>query len=360
MYNNKKFIEKAILIHHDLYDYSLINYKSSTEKIKIVCKKHGIFEQSPVKHLIGHGCPICGGSKKKNIIDFIEESKKTHDDLYDYSLSEYKNAKTPVKIICHKHGVFEQTPYSHIAGSKCPKCYFESKLKTTTQFIDESNKIHNYLYDYSNTNYIKNNIPVEIICKIHGSFFQQPSVHLNNGNCPTCADESKKLTRCQFMLNSIRIHGDLYDYSKSVYINNYTKVEIICKKHGSFFQCPNFHMLGQGCPSCKNSLMENYISKILDNLNIRYERQKTFELCKNINKLPFDFYLPDHNICIEYNGKQHYEPIDYCGGSETLKYIQNNDSIKKKFCDSNNIKYFEISYNEKNIDDLIKKELNIK
>jgi len=359
MYDTKKFIEKAIFIHGDKYDYSLVDYKSSKDKIKIICKEHGIFEQYPAKHLIGRGCNICGGSNKKTKTEFITQALKTHGDIYDYSLVEYGGAKSLIKIICKKHGEFKQTAYSHLKGSNCPSCYLESKFKTTENFIIDANNIHSDKYDYSKAIYKKNNIPIEIICKNHGSFYQQPSVHLNNGNCPICADENKKLTRIQFLLNSIKIHGNTYDYSKSIYVNNYTKTEIICSKHGSFFQSPNFHMLGQGCPSCNNSIMENYISKILNENNILYERQKTFDDCRNINKLPFDFYLPEFNICIEYNGKQHYEPIDYFGGVDTLKYIVNNDNIKKEFCKNNQIKYFEIPYTEKEIEKIIKKELNL-
>jgi len=354
MYNTVKFIEKANKKHNNIYDYSLVDYKSSKDKIKIVCKNHGEFEQTPAKHLIGRGCQKCGGSNKKTTKEFIVEAKRIHGELYDYSLTEYVDSKSNVKIICKKHKIFEQNPYSHISGSKCPKCYLESKNKTTEQFIIDAKKIHNEIYDYSKVNYVKNNIPVEIICKNHTSFYQQPSVHLNGGGCPICADESKKILLSDFILRSVKIHKNFYDYSKSIYINNYTKTEIVCPIHESFFQIPNFHLLGQGCPSCKKSIMENYISNILDDECIKYERQKTFYNCKNINCLPFDFYLPDFNICIEYNGKQHYEPVDYFGGVETFNYILNNDKIKKLFCENSNIKYVEISYKDKNIDEIIK------
>lgn len=240
MYNRKKFIEKAIKKHNNIYDYSLVNYKSSKEKVKIICKKHGIFEQTPAKHLIGRGCQICGGSNKKTTEQFIIDAKKIHGDLYDYSLVEYKNANSLVIIICKEHGKFNQNPYNHIKGSGCPDCYLESKFKTTEQFIIDAKKIHKKLYDYSNVKYIKNNIPVEIICKEHGSFFQQPSVHLNNGNCPKCADEKKKILLSEFISRSVKIHNDFYNYSNSVYVNNYTKVDIICPIHGTFKQIPKF------------------------------------------------------------------------------------------------------------------------
>ena len=100
--------------------------------------------------------------------------------------------------------------------------------------------------------------------------------------------------------------------------------------------------------------MENRINEILIRNNIKFYRQKVFEDCKNINYLPFDFFIPDQNIVIEYHGKQHYEPIKWFGGEETLFYIQNNDKIKKTYCEKNNIKYIEISYIEdKNIEEII-------
>lgn len=359
MYNTEKFINNANKKHNFLYDYSMVDYSSSKDKVKIICKKHGIFEQTPVKHLSGRGCQICGGSNKKSTESFIIEATKTHGVLYDYSLSEYKSAKDKIKIICKKHGIFEQEAYNHINGCGCLKCYLESKNKSTEKFIEEAKLIHGDLYDYSNVNYKKNNIPVEIICKNHGQFFQQPSVHLNKGNCPACADEGKRLSLNEFIKNSHNVHGNLYNYSKSIYINNYTKTEIICHSHGSFFQTPNFHMLGQGCPSCKKSKMEEQIARILEKYNIIFNRQKTFNDCRNINVLPFDFYLPTYNICIEFNGKQHYEPIDWFGGIKTYEYIINNDKIKKDYCYNNNIEYVEITYKEDNIESLICKIIKI-
>jgi hypothetical protein len=360
MYNTEKFIEKSKKTHNNKYNYSLVDYTNSKTKVKIICEEHGIFEQTPVNHIKGRGCPICGGSNKKNNDIFISDAIKKHGNIYDYSLVEYKTAKDKVEIICKKHGIFEQQAYNHINGSGCQQCYLESKNKTTEQFISDSIKKHGGFYDYSKVKYEKNNIPVEIICNIHGPFFQQPSVHLNGGKCPICADENKKLTKIQFIINSIKKHSDFYDYSKSIYINNYTKLEIICPIHGSFYQTPNFHMLGQGCPSCKKSIMEEKIARILENNNIIFIRQKKFENCKNKIMLSFDFYLPNYNICIEYNGKQHYEPIDWFGGIKTLEYIKNNDNIKKNYCKTNNIKFLEISYKDNDlIEEIIKKELNL-
>jgi len=344
MLNNITFIEKSKKIHGDKYDYSSVEYEKSNIKVKIICKKHGVFFQTPSAHLQGRGCVICGGSKKYTNDLFIKKSKKIHGDKYDYSLVDYKSMKSKVKIICRKHKIFEQKPESHLNGHICKRCYNENRTMTDVKFIKKSKDLHGDKYDYSLVDYKNSKTKVKIICKEHGVFEQVPSAHLSGQGCKYCADITKRLTIMDFIKKSKEIHGDKYDYCNVKYVNNYTKVEIICDKHGSFFQSPNYHMLGQGCPNCQISLLENNIKKLLDKNNINYEQQKTFEDCKNINKLPFDFYLIDFKICIECNGKQHYKPVKYFGGDKTLSYIQKNDKIKKTFCIENNIKYIEISY----------------
>jgi len=358
MYNTKQYINKAKKVHNARYDYSLLEYRYSKDKIKIICPEHGIFEQIASKHLFGYGCSKCGGSNKKTTSEFINESKKIHNNKYDYSLVTYISSRDNVDIICKTHGKFKQRAYNHLNGTGCVKCHIENKIKSNDKFIRQSNDVHNNKYDYSLCVYKKGDEKIDIICPDHGKFAQKPIFHLRGQGCPKCADDNKRLTSAGFILNSKRIHGDVYDYVKIDYINNYTKVEIICPNHGSFYQAPNYHMLGQGCPKCKSSKMEKYIYSFLKNNNILFISQKTFKECKNINVLPFDFFLPDFNVCIECNGEQHYKPIDYFGGEKTLKYIQHNDKLKKKFCKNNNIDYLEIKYNE-NIDEKIKKKLEI-
>ena len=124
--NKKKttleFIIKAKETHGDKYDYHLVTYETNKAKVRIVCPKHGVFEQTPNSHLNGSGCPCCYGTHKKTTEQFIEDAKKVHGDKYDYSLVDYKTAKTKVKIICPKHGVFEQAPNNHLNGQDCPVC----------------------------------------------------------------------------------------------------------------------------------------------------------------------------------------------------------------------------------------------
>lgn len=123
----ESFIEKAKGVHGDKYDYSLVEYMNTSSKVTIICPKHGSFLQTPDSHLRGKGCLSCATisrSKKQSLTvdEFIEKAVEVHGSRFDYSMVEYKNARSKVKIICPIHGVFMQKPDSHVRGSGCPSC----------------------------------------------------------------------------------------------------------------------------------------------------------------------------------------------------------------------------------------------
>jgi len=218
--------------------------------------------------------------KKLTTEEFIEKAKKIHGDKYDYSLVDYKKSHSNIKIICKIHGIFEQLPNNHLGGKGCIKCTNKEKLNIKI-FIDRSNKIHNNKYKYELINNLNKLSYINIICPIHGKFIQRISSHIGGKN---------------------------------------------------------------GCPNCNESKGELKISKFLDKNGIKFKRQFTFEKCKNKQNLPFDFYLIDYNICIEYDGEQHFNPIKYFGGPKRMQKIKLNDSIKNKFCSDYGIKIIRISY----------------
>ena len=199
-YNETTFINKANIKHNHKYDYSLVEYINSQTKVKIVCPEHGIFEQIPSMHLLRNGCPLCGNKQKsmkkiKTREWFIDKANIKHHHKYDYSLVEYINSQTKVKIICPEHGEFLQTPNSHINHkSGCPSCGGVKK-KTTGEFINMSQKIHGNRYDYSKVNYINGQKDVIIICPIHGKFLQRPNSHTSNQmqGCPKCQSSKKEI-----------------------------------------------------------------------------------------------------------------------------------------------------------------------
>lgn len=122
------FISQSDKIHKGFYDYSKVDYINDSTKVNIICPIHGTFSQIPNKHLSGQGCPKCKISKtqKTNIKKYSQlfpnKSNKIHNSFYDYSKVNYIDAKTPVDIICPKHGVFSQIPSNHLDGKGCPKC----------------------------------------------------------------------------------------------------------------------------------------------------------------------------------------------------------------------------------------------
>lgn len=187
---------------------------------------------------------------------------------------------------------------------------------TNNEFIERSNIVHNNKYDYSLVNYKTNKTKVNIICYKHGIFKQSPSEHLKGRGCPICTN--RLLTNLEIIERSKKIHGDKYDYSLVNYINSHTKIKLICPIHGVFEQNTASHLHGCGCPICMESTGEKDIRIFLERYNIKYIRQKKFKKCKYKRQLPFDFYLPDSNICIEYDGEQHFIPIKHFGGKKRL------------------------------------------
>ena len=182
---------------------------------------------------------------------FIKKANNIHKNEYNYDKVKYVNAKEKIIINCLKHGDFKQIPNNHLNGKKCPKCNLEKpniRRKTTEQFISEASKIHKNEYDYNKVNYINNSTKIEIICKIHGSYYQQPAMHLSGRKCFKCYGSSK-LTTEEFISKAKEIHGDKYDYTKTIYINTNDKVIINCKIHGQFLQSPVSHYK-QGCYEC--------------------------------------------------------------------------------------------------------------
>ncbi|MFW6226075.1 MAG: hypothetical protein ACOC3V_03880, partial [bacterium] len=274
---------------------------------------------------------------------------------------EYKNMKTKIKIICPQHGIFEQTPDNHLNKiQNCPKCNSDKisneRKKPQEKFIIESNKIHNNKYDYSLVEYKNMKTKIKIICPQHGIFEQKAYNHNIGIGCPTCS-KNKKLTNEEFILKSNEIHGGKYNYSLIDYKNAHTKVKIICNTHNIFEQSPQSHLNGRGCPSCYKSKGEDVIMEYLVNNKIVFNFQKTFNDCCDKRKLKFDFYLPKYNICIEYDGEQHYRVVNRFGGEKGFINRQRKDKIKNNYCKENNIYLLRIKYND-NIVDILDKIIN--
>jgi hypothetical protein len=203
-------------------------------------------------------------------------------------------------------------------------------------FIEKAKKVHGDKYDYSKVQYINNKTKVCIICPEHGEFYQKPNDHLSGKGCEKCA--GRNLTTKEWIESAIKVHKQKYDYSKVEYINGKTKVCIICPEHGEFWQTPQDHLSKHGCPYCHESKLEKEVEKLLMENNILFEKQKTFDWLLNRIHMRLDFFIPNINIAIECQGIQHYEPIKRFGGEKGFIKTVERDLKKAKLCEENGIK----------------------
>ncbi len=226
-------------------------------------------------------------------------------------------------------------------------------------YINKANIVHNNKYNYSLVKFNKLIDKVKILCPHHGEFIQGFHKHVNcKRGCPKCAidgrAENKLSNSDDFIKKAILLYGNKYDYSKVEYKKSSLKVSIICKKHDkSFLQTPNKHLGGRlGCSSCSRiSAGERRILEYLDSNKINYKREKSFAGCVSINniRMRFDFYLPDHNLLIEYDGEQHFRPINFsrlCNSEQEFINRKKNDKIKNSWAKKNRYNLKRISYKE--------------
>ena len=340
----EEWIAEARKVHGNKYDYSKAYYVNSRTKVCIICPEHGEFWQTPHKHLQGRGCSTCGvikiGDKNRlSLSNFIKRANKVHGDKYDYSKVEYVNCATKVCIICPKHGEFWQTPSSHLSGCGCPKCSLEKQTSDKEEFIKKSRKVHGDKYGYSKVEYVNVNTKIHIICPEHGEFWQVPTNHLSGQGCPTCGIEknakNQALSTKEFIKKAKKVHKDKYDYSKVDYVNSVTKVCIICPEHGEFEQRSSNHLRGDGCQTCNLSHLERSVMNYLDEVGITYDYQKRFDW---LGRQSLDFYLPDYNVGIECQGRQHFFPVECFGGDKEFKKVLERDKRKKTLCEKHGVK----------------------
>jgi hypothetical protein len=270
----EEFRRRAGIKHNFLYDYSLVEYSHGDTDVRIICKEHGIFLQSPNRHLHGAGCRKCGTERaanknRKTNEQFIEKSKILHGDRYEYSLIEYINNVTKVNIICHIHGIFKMNPTCHLEGRGCQECSKIisgiSKTKTHKNFLKDALIKHLDRYDYTKTKYVDSREKVIITCKKHGDFEQTPISHTQGAGCRKCANAegngNVRYTLEDFKEKAVTKHSNYYNYDKVIYINNATKITITCKEHGYFEQVAGNHLQGAGCKLCKNKRTSERLKK---------------------------------------------------------------------------------------------------
>lgn len=242
------FINKAIEVHGNKYDYNKVDYINNETKICIICPEHGEFWQTPNSHLNGRGCKKCGvfqrsSQQRSNTEEFVHKVKLIHGDKYDYSKVDYITSKKNVTIICPKHGEFQQTPTHHLSGEGCSKCRYENNAL-------------------------------------------------------------KQMHDIEYVLDKFKeVHSSKYNYDKVEYTGVDNKVCIICPEHGEFWQEPWVHMKGCGCPKCGSTLSKNE-DELLNILREWLGNNVVQDRVRSLfgERKEFDIVIPTHKLCIEYNG----------------------------------------------------------
>lgn len=294
-------------LYNNKYKYHEIIKTQKNPQLKIECPMHGIFLKYIYDHIKrNQGCPNCSKPAKLSNEKFIQKANIIHSNKYDYSEVQYKNNNTKVKILCKTHGVFFQTPHNHLAGQNCPNCRKNIKL-SQEEFIKRANIIHNNKYDYTNTNFKILMDKVKIMCLTHGEFSQTANDHLSGNGCYKCVGLIR--TTKDFIEKANKIHNNLYDYSKVEYKKSHNKITIICKIHGEFKQSPNAHISGSGCNKCSvknySKLCLKWLDKITkdENIYIQHAGNIGEYRTKINNKLyKFDGYCQQTNTVYEFYG----------------------------------------------------------
>lgn len=345
------FIKKSRAVHGDLYDYSESVYNGTNNPVKVICKDHGAFYPYPTNHYRGGRCPVCVIENMRLSKDeFITRSNAAHDGFYSYDKVVYIGLDTKITITCPLHGDFKQTPLAHLYNKQgCPDCWEDRRGKarkiSQDEFILRAKEIHGDRYDYSKVVLGKDlKTHVMIICPTHGEFEQTPGRHLAGDNCSKCAGKYNRSTE-EYILDSKTIHGDKFGYDRCVYINNSTPVTIKCDTHGYVTASPRGHLNGSGCPKCNMTIGESKVEKWLIDNKIKYNQEHRLP----DNRYRYDFYLPELNILIEYDGVQHFKVIEHWGGQRHLLATQARDVSKTKLAELYNIPLIRIPYTKQSV-----------
>lgn len=313
----ESLIERAKTVHGDKYTYIGVEYRKNQAFLKVRCSRHGEFVQAAVHHTKGGGCPDCGREssaalRTKRSNTFIEEASDKHGGKFDYSKVEYKGAHTPVTIICPIHGEFEQTPSVHLNTKGCPKCSYSrtgeslktapSKIRAKLESIHKDSLIIEFPPNFGWQS------ELTCTCPVHGEFKKTARL-LERSGCNKCSLERTafKATKTidEFVEQCRLKHGDRYDYSKVVYKNTRLPVEIVCPTHGSFWQTPDKHLRGHGCPMCASSgksRMEQELADFVKSLIPEHLVEQQYRVDGYGVHRSLDIAVPMIGFGIEFNG----------------------------------------------------------
>ncbi len=321
-------------------------YINKRTKLRVKHNECGnTYEVEPSNFLRGRRCPYCFGTLKKTDAQFKREVKNVVGDEYEF-LEPYQGSLTKIKVKHSECGnIYKVAPSNFLKGTRCPFCQIRDRSKTDAQFKKEVYDSVGGEYTFLGP-YINNSTKIKVRHnKCRNTYEVRPNDFLNGRRCPYCAGHIKK-TNAQFKKEVSDLVGDEYKFLDS-YVNNNTKLRVKHCRCGNIYSVsPSNFKQGYRCPYCSSPKGEDIINKILKTMGIEYKYQKTFDDLKDTNLLSYDFYIPDQGILIEYQGIQHYQPIDVFGGEDQFKLQQKHDRMKADYAKSHNYHLIAVPYTE--------------
>ena len=355
---NEEFIKQLSEINPNIE--ALDEYIKSHEKIRFKCLicEH-IWSATPANILSGYGCPKCAGNMKKTTEDFKKELNLISSDII--CLDEYQGYETKIKfkgLNCNH--IWKATPSSVLHGKKCPEC---NKLAISKRFIKSHEQFINDAYN-SNPDitilgkYTK--AKDRILCKCNICEFKWNPIAdsvVNGYGCPKCSGRYKTIE--EFKEEIYLVHPDIV--IEGEYVNAKSIFECTCKKCNYKWSSTANNLKYHGCSQCGNSHGEKRIKMFLENQCINFIQQKSYALLLGIGgrRLSYDFYLPEYNLLIEFQGEQHEKPKEHFGGEEQFKIQQEHDKRKREYAQLHNINLLEIWYYDiDNIESILLETIN--
>ena len=343
--------------------YKLLSteYENNRTKLLLECPKGHKYLATFGKFKAGRRCSVCNKEhiRKRKTLSYGKVKNFIEQNNYKLLSTEYKNAHELLTMKCPNNHIVEINFNNFKNGKRCPECYKEERLlnldKVKKRIEDEGHKL-------LSTEYINSSEELEIQCPKGHIYKRSYDYFRTNHRCTKCLEENIEFKRNKrYIAIKEYIEKEGYVLLSKEYKNNKQSILIKCDKGHIYETCFDNFQQGCRCPNCNSSKGNKEINDILIKLNINFFSEYKFKNCKFKRKLPFDFYLPDYNCCIEFDGIQHYKIIKHFGGYDAFITRKIKDTIKNEYCKNNNIKLIRIPYWEiNNIEEILIKELNIK
>lgn len=338
------------------------DYINAKTKIKCLCLVCGNKWEPIANSLLqGHFCPKCAGTQRKTHEEFLKEVEKLNSNVT--VLGKYVSANTKIECECKIcNNRWMAVPTSLLGGSGCMECAKRKmsniKRKPHEVFVDEVKSINPYVEVVGE--YVDNKTKIQCKCLVcHKVWNVIPNSLLHGSSCPHCDRDRRRKTHEDFICEIANTNPNIQILDE--YLGSNSKIKCRCSICGYEWSVRAGHIRdGVGCPNCKKSRGEDKIESFLQKNKIPYIAQKKFDSLLGVGggSLSYDFYIPDYNTLIEYNGEQHEKPINYFGGYEKFKKQQEHDKRKRDFANKNKYVLIEIPYTDfGNIENILYKNL---